>query len=128
MSVANADSARWLDGVAIAGSVACAVHCLVFPLTIALLPALSRSLEVSENFHLWLLLFALPFSTLVLWRHSLRRGRREPFLLGMSGLAIMAAALALEGQVLEPIVTGVGALLLAGAHILNWRGRMSCRG
>ena len=126
MQFSNSPHRNLLDGIAIAGSALCLIHCLALPLIIAWLPALSDWLSWPESVHLWILLAALPLSFFALWRHALCEGRKVPFLLGMAGLAIMASALLIEGSPLEPFVTSIGAALLAAAHILNWRGRRSC--
>ncbi len=126
MSCANMRAANFFDKLAIAGSSLCIVHCLALPVIIALLPALSEWLDLSEAFHFWFLLVALPLSGFVLWQHSLRRKRPLPFALGMTALAIMAMALTLEGSSLEPVVTTFGGVMLAWAHVLNLRGRASC--
>lgn len=126
MNSAEAGAQRWLDGVAIAGSLACMAHCLALPLVIAALPALSSWLEVSEDLHVWMLMAAVPFSTFVLWRHSWRQGRPVPLVMGVAGLAGMVAALAFEGSPLEAVLTGAGAIVLVSAHIFNWRGSQPC--
>ena len=119
-------TANLLDGLAIGGSALCMLHCLALPLMAAFSPALSSWLQLGEAFHFWFLVLAFPFSTLVLWQHSLRQGRLGPFVLGMAGLAIMASALMLEQGLLEPLVTTFGGILLAFAHVLNYRGRAAC--
>lgn len=118
---------NWFDGIAIGISMACMVHCLILPLIVALMPAWSRWLDVPESFHLLVLLSAVPLSTMVLWRASCRLTRgRLPFALGMAGLGLMGAGVAIEGWSIEPAVTTVGALSLAAAHLINWRRRAHC--
>lgn len=114
------------DGLAIGVSAACLVHCLALPLVIALLPAWSAWLDVPEVFHLYVLLFALPFSLAVLLRAAFARRSLVPLALGTSGLVLMAAALALGEGLGETVVTSIGALLLAAGHIVNWRRRSRC--
>lgn len=125
---AHVRSARWLDGIAIAGSSLCILHCLALPLILAFLPALSKWLSLPEEFHLWFLLAALPLSGFVLWRHSLQRGKPIPFALGAAGLTTMAIALTFAGHWLEPVVTTSGGIMLAAAHVLNLRGRAEKHG
>ena len=91
------------------------------PLLIAALPALGL-LEGRDDLTHWLLLgFALPTS---LW--ALLRGREVagvvPLLAGLSGLAAMAAAVAfLRETPNERWLTVAGVLLVAAAHVMNWR-------
>lgn len=128
MIAARRNLANRLDGLAIAVSAACLVHCLALPVLLALLPAWSQWLDLPETVHLWLLLFALPLSSLVLWRaRNQSAGGRQSLWLGLAGLSGMTAGILVEGQALETIVTSIGATVLASAHVVNWRGRVRCR-
>ncbi|WP_395337421.1 MerC domain-containing protein [Novosphingobium sp. BL-8H] len=115
---------NWLDGAATCASAACLVHCLVLPLVIALLPTLAGSLDPGEGFHTLILLFAVPTSALALvpgWR---RGGAIGPLAAGVVGLFLLSAGVVVSGgPILERVVTVAGSLLLAGAHIANWRMR-----
>ncbi|WP_137679798.1 MerC domain-containing protein [Aurantiacibacter suaedae] len=123
----RAISAQWLDGLAISLSAICVVHCLALPVALALLPALSHWLHVPETVHVWLLACALPVSVMVLGRTAHRqRAARGALLMGMSGLALMGAALFAPSETLETVVTLGGATLLASAHVRNWRRRSRC--
>ncbi|TIX51677.1 MerC domain-containing protein [Alteraurantiacibacter aquimixticola] len=126
MSTASGRPTNWLDGIAIAASVACMIHCLALPVLIALLPAWTSWLDLPESFHFWFLLAALPFSLLILWRTARRGGRRRPLVLGSMGLALMAIGVVMLGHPAEPWIASTGAILLASAHVLNWRGRGHC--
>ena len=76
MQFSNSPHRNLLDGMAIAGSALCLIHCLALPLIIAWLPALSDWLSWPESVHLWILLAALPLSFFALWRHALCEGRK----------------------------------------------------
>ena len=114
------------DSIAIGASFTCLVHCLALPMLIALLPAWSKFLDVPESFHLWVLVLAAPVSLTVLLRAARGKPGYPPLRIGIAGLAIMALGLLVEGEVLEAIVTSIGASLLACGHILNWRARRPC--
>lgn len=128
MNLESGKTASWLDGVAIAGSVICMVHCLALPVFLATLPAWSRWLGASEGFHLGFLLLAVPLSSLVLWKSARDAEGRKLLLLGVTGLALLGLGVAMEGQAIEPWVTTLGATVLASAHFLNWRRRSHCSG
>lgn len=115
----------WLDTAAVAASVLCTVHCLLLPVLIAAMPALSRWLELGEGFHFAVLVFATPVSGLALiggWRRH--RSAITP-LIGVVGLGLMAGGLAVEAA--ETLLTVMGSLLVAGAHLLNWKLRRRAR-
>lgn len=118
-------SSSWLDGVGVGISGLCILHCLLLPLIIALAPVWSSWLALPEDLHVWLLAMALPFSGIVLWRASKRYTRTKASLgLGVAGLALMSAGIFIEREIAEVAVTTAGAILVAIAHLRNWR----CRG
>lgn len=105
------------------------MHCLALPLLFAVLPALAAAIDPGEWFHAAILLLAIPTSGLALvpgWRGS---GALAPLVAGMCGLALLAAGVALSRQpVAEAVASVMGSLLLAGAHIANWRMRRAGAG
>lgn len=120
-------TAAWMDGVAVAFSAACLVHCLALPLLIALLPVSRNWLDIPESFHLVVLLVALPPSGSILWRAARLSPRAASTLrLGLAGLAFMIVGAGLEGHSAEVWITSLGASLLAAAHLINWRRRAHC--
>ncbi len=127
MIIARQKVLNWLDGLAVSVSTACLVHCLALPALLAILPAWSRWLDLPEAIHLWLLVVALPLSSLVLWRAARQSAQAwQSFWLGITGLSGMTAGILVEGQSVETIVTSIGAALLASAHVINWRRRVNC--
>ncbi|WP_157219815.1 MerC domain-containing protein [Flavisphingomonas formosensis] len=113
-----------LDGLAIGASATCLVHCLALPLLFALLPALGRWVDPHGYFHLAMLAFALPTSALALiggwWRHH----NLAALLLGPAGLVLMTLGVVFaEREIVETILTVSGSLMLASAHIANWKAR-----
>lgn len=114
----------WFDGLAVGASVLCLFHCLALPIMIAALPALAARLDLGEGFHLGVLAFALPVSAVALGEGWRRHRGLTPLFVGAAGLVLLAAGLAFEEWVaVETGVTVAGSLLLAGAHVANWRGR-----
>lgn len=117
----------WLESAGACASMLCLVHCLAMPLLIAALPALGQVLPVSERFHLWVLAFAIPASGAALLVGRNRHGVQWPLALGAGGLLLLAiGALVLGEGAGETSATVAGSLLLAMAHIANWRLRRSC--
>lgn len=128
MTVRSPSIQTWSDALAIGISATCLVHCLALPVAVALIPAASRWLDLPESIHLWLLLAAAPLSSAVLitaWRKRPGAGATA-LALGFAGLTGLAGGLALAGSAIEPVVTSAGAILLASAHLLNWRRRIRC--
>ena len=115
------------DAVAASLSLACLIHCLVLPVTVAAIPALAQWIALPESLHLILFALALPVSGLALWRGHARHDRAYPVWAGATGLALMAAGLLMEPW--ETPLTVAGAVILAAAHLANWRARKAdCTG
>ena len=76
-----------MDGAGVTLSTACLIHCLVFPLAIAILPSWSTALSLPEGFHLVMVLIAVPLTSYVLLksRHG-AGGAGSRLALGFSGL------------------------------------------
>ena len=121
-------SLDWMDRAAIAGSLACMVHCLILPLILAALPALSSLLAVPEAFHLWMLAVAVPAAAVALVAGRARHGAAWPLWLGATGCVLLVlGGIVLEEGGGETVFTVIGSLSLAGAHVANWRLRRICR-
>lgn len=120
-------SVDWLERAALAGSFACTLHCLALPLLIVALPAVASALSIPESVHLWILAGAIPAAAIALaqgWR-----GHRmlAPVVTGIAGIALLVLGATLfEGASAETPITVTGSLLLAAAHIANWRTRHAC--
>lgn len=111
-----------LDRWGIMISSACLVHCLALPLLGAMLPLFAASLPADEWVHPLLLGSALPVTGLALLRGYRRHRLARPALLGCLGLALITGALFSGAGGVETALTVAGGLLVAGAHVLNWRG------
>jgi hypothetical protein len=112
----------WLERAGFAASLLCLAHCLALPLLFAALPSLTASFNVPESFHLWVLAFAVPASGLALITGRARHGALFPLALGVFGLVLLAIGVLWFGAThWETPVTVVGSILLATAHVRNWR-------
>jgi hypothetical protein len=122
---------RLADLTGIALSFTCLLHCLALPLLLLLAPALSRWIALPEGVHAAILLLALPAAAVAM-RDGWRRHRRiVPAILAAAGLGLLALGLsAHEGwiavanpEAADRLLTSIGALTLAAAHLANWRWR-----
>lgn len=114
--------ARLFDLSALSLSSLCLAHCLALPMLAAALPALGAWAQ-AEWVHGVFVAFAIPITSLALWRAN----RAHPLPAAMLGLAgagllmLLLGALEWPSHALETPVTVTGSLLLAAAHIWNWR-------
>ena len=80
-------SYAWLDSLAISMSVICAVHCLLTPLLITLLPIISTTFWIHENFHLWMVLLVVPTTTAAVFMGCRKHKDKTVAYLSLTGLA-----------------------------------------
>jgi hypothetical protein len=115
-------SSYWLDAVGITASAACLAHCLFLPIVLALLPALSSTLNVPEEVHLAAFGLAVPASGWAILRGYRLHGILQPVVVGTVGLGSLGIGL-LSGHwwMIEVGFTVTGSLLLTVAHLQNWR-------
>lgn len=111
---------RRLDqfGIGLAGL--CAVHCLATLLLVSAL-GLGGHFLMEENIHRIGLLLALIVAAVAIGWGWLRHGRMLPFVVALSGLALMAAALVVPHGANEFLLTLVGVALVSVGHLLNLR-------
>jgi len=136
----------WLDSLAISMSVICAVHCLLTPLLIALLPIISTTFWVHENFHLWMVFLVVPTTSLAVFMGCRKHKDKGVIALSMTGLVFILSiafyqysahtshSLNAQGVCLAcvqnkssgylnptTVFNSLGGLLLAIAHYRNYR-------
>lgn len=116
--------AKLWDGMALALSSLCLVHCLLLPLAMTLLPLIATMIVLPESLHRVLAVLALPVSAMAIipaWR---RHHIWSALLFAAIGLLLLAiGAFAMKEGAEETVVTVAGATSLAFAHIRNWTAR-----
>jgi len=118
-----------LDKSAIGLSLMCVVHCLVLPLVLVAFPTGMASALGGESFHKMLLLLVLPTSILAFVLGCKKHKKKMVFSFAVLGLTLLLLPLVLGHEVVgelgEKLLTTVGGVNLAVAHLLNFR---LCRG
>jgi predicted branched-subunit amino acid permease len=121
----QAKSESKLDSFAIFLSATCMLHCLALPVLVTLFPIAQGSLLDEQSFHLILLVFILPTSLIALTIGCRKHKDILTIVLGAIGLSILTFTGIFGHEVFgengERIVTTIGGLILAGAHIQNFR-------
>jgi hypothetical protein len=120
--VTNPGRSGWFDLAAIGASTACLIHCLLLPLLFVALPAATLLIKVPESFHVGALLIALPASAAAMLAGYRHHGAVHPLAMAAIGLGLIGAG-ALGGfrLMLETGLSVAGSVVLAAAHIRNWR-------
>lgn len=122
---ARDELAQSADKAAIGLSFLCALHCLLLPVAVALLPSAAMFGVDDELFHRLLLIVVLPVSAFALVS-GLRKHRNQTVLIaGLSGLLVLIVGAAIGhdtfGETGERIVTVVGSFLVAFSHFRNFQ-------
>lgn len=120
---------KWnLDALGIGASLVCAVHCVLLPLLVSMLPLLGLRVLENESLEYALLAFSFVVGYTALFRgYRKNHGHVLPlvlFTLGYIGL-LGGHFAAPEGW--EPFVITAGAALIVWAHWRNLKGCRACR-
>ena len=112
------------DKMAMSLSLLCALHCLVSPLIIMMLPTLAALQFDGEAFHLWMVLAVIPTSVYALTMGCKQHKRYRLLIMGLVGLLFLLSAVlageAVIGEFLEKILTVTGAAIIALGHYRNY--------
>jgi len=92
----NTITRKTVDRAAISLAVVCGLHCLATPILIVALPIIATTFWVDENFHLWMLLFVIPTTTLAIWSGCRRHKDKWVVVSAALGLGILVSALIAE--------------------------------
>ena len=112
-----------VDNIAIGFSVACALHCLLLPVAVIFLPAISSTFLGSEDFHKALLYFVVPSSAIALFLGCKMHGKNHVYVYGAVGVGTLLIASFfghdLFGESGEKLLTLLGAGIVSLGHIKN---------
>jgi len=111
---------RRLDHLGIGLAGLCALHCLVTLVVISAL-GLGGHFLLEENIHRIGLVLAVGVAAVAIGWGLLRHRRMLPFVVAMTGLMLMAAALIVPHGADELLLTLVGVGLVSLGHLFNLR-------
>jgi hypothetical protein len=111
------------EKAAIGLSFICALHCVLFPVAVVILPSAALFGFNDEWFHRLLLLVVLPVSAFALFSGSKRHQNKSVLGLGITGLVILTVGAGFGHEVFgetgERFISVVGSLLVAVSHLRN---------
>lgn len=115
----------FLDKTAIGLSAICAIHCLMLPIGLALIPSLAVLPMGDESFHHLLIFVVLPTSVIALSMGCRRHRQWRVAAWGGAGLIVLVFTALFGhdvlGEQLEKWTTVFGAALVAMSHIMNYQ-------
>ncbi|MFT7218908.1 MAG: hypothetical protein ACI8Z1_000521 [Candidatus Azotimanducaceae bacterium] len=119
------DKRSLLDTAAVVMSGICMLHCLALPVVMTLFPILNIAVLDESTFHLLMIVFILPASVVALTIGCRQHKDRLTLIFGVVGLSILTFTAVFGhdwfGMKGERIVTSLGGVILAIAHIQNYR-------
>ena len=117
-----------MDAAAVVLSGVCLLHCLALPVALTVLPIVNVTLLDESTFHLIMMAVILPISVIALTIGCRQHKDKLTLVLGSVGLGILTITAIFGHELLgltgERIVTSIGGLILAAAHIQNY---LCCR-
>jgi hypothetical protein len=116
---------KYMDTAAVVLSGVCMLHCLALPIALTILPIVNVTLLDESTFHVIMMAVILPVSVLALSIGCRQHKDKLTLILGSIGLVILTITAIFGHDLLgltgERIVTSIGGLILAAAHIQNYR-------
>lgn len=114
-----------LDKSAITLSTLCIVHCLALPVLMVLLPSLAVLPLQQEVFHIAMVVCVMPTSIYALTMGCKKHKSTSTVYIGALGLCALIAAVILGesnlSEIGEKLLTTAGALIIAFAHVRNYK-------
>ena len=77
-------------------AIICAIHCLITPVLLLVLPILATTAWVDTDFYLWMILLVIPTTTLPIWSGCRRDRDKWVISIAALGLGLLSVALANE--------------------------------
>ena len=124
----NSHTIKWeqFDIAGIALSFICGIHCLVVPLSLALLPSFGWSIHENESFETTMVLLIITLATLVLVRGYLNHGKWQVILfLGFGAMVFLFIRPAL-GNSMHIYASVFGGTVFIIGHLYNWNWCRTC--
>ena len=113
------------DKTAISLSIICAVHCLILPSILILLPNFFSWQLDNELIHFWILVLVIPFSIFGLVTGLINHKKYIFLILGAIGIIILSLPFLVNEEILgvfgERFLTFLGSITVATAHFKNYR-------
>ena len=109
-----------LDRFGVLLSGLCMIHCLAGLFLVGAL-GLGGGVLLNPAIHRFGLVLALVVGASTIGLGALRHGHRLPLIVGGSGLALMLGAVLVGHGSAEAVLTIMGVLLVASAHVINMR-------
>lgn len=116
-----------LDRIGMTASTLCAIHCALLPVFLTALPLIGLEFLANQWVEISMILLSVILGTLSLsLSYRKQHRKRLPFLVLFTGFILIGAGHFSGMEMLEPILIPIGGLIVAGAHLLNWKLNKVC--
>lgn len=123
---------RTLDRLGMLASGACALHCLLVPVLLAVAPVLGETLHFSELLERGFVWLAVLLSAFSIGFGVLRHGQVVPaavlWSIGTALLLPVGLGVEFGSEWLHALLMVPGGTAIAAAHLANWRALARCEG
>ena len=111
------------DKLAISLSFCCIAHCIILPLLILLFPSISSLWINNGQFHLYIVILAIPFSFFAMFKNLKKHNNLKCIIMAGIGFSLLFLAVKMHdiGLVYETTFTIIGAIILITSHLINIR-------
>jgi len=117
-----------LDHIGITASTLCAIHCAIVPVLFTSLPLLGLGFLANVWIEWGMIVIALTIGTYSIGLSYLRIHRRlQPLCLLIAGFAIILLGHAFISGWPEVIIVPIGGLVIAAAHLVNYKYTGTCK-
>ena len=120
---------RIIDKVGMFSSATCAVHCMLLPFLISILPLYGLSFIVNESFEIIMLMASITLAILSLCLGYKTHKNKKMFFLFSAGISlILLGRFAHENNwgLSSIVILFIGGLLISGSHFVNNKLCKSC--
>ena len=107
------------DKIAVALSMLCILQCVFLPVVVTMIPFLDIWWLSDHFLHPFLLLIVIPLTLVTLLPGYLRHKNLQPIIIATPALALLVIGAFIPESFEEKVLTVMGALILATAHIRN---------
>ncbi|MDA3616430.1 MerC domain-containing protein [Polluticaenibacter yanchengensis] len=108
------------DGLGIAASVACAIHCAVLPLIFTSLPLFGMDVIKNHTFEYFMIFLALAIGIYSLWHgYKKHHHQKKPILILIIGFAFLLVKEVLPGHPVWPVLPALAGIVTA--HVYNYQ-------
>ena len=117
-----------LDFLGFTASLLCAIHCAALPLILALTATTGSSFIENEAIEIGVIALSIIIAGAAVFKGYFKHKQTKPIYYIIFGFVFLIAGHAFHSLAIEVIFISIGAILIASAHVTNWKlSNKACR-